>query len=83
MRLHVLREMFKEHHGLQCGYCTPGMITRSLSTAAGKPYSAEEEVRFGALRVISVDAPVIKILLRQILEAAAKMNGDGRSQRNE
>ena len=29
--LHVLQEMFKEHHGLQCGYCTPGMITRALA----------------------------------------------------
>ena len=28
-KLHVLQENFKEHHGLQCGYCTPGMITRS------------------------------------------------------
>ena len=27
--LHLLQEMFKEHHGLQCGYCTPGMITRA------------------------------------------------------
>ena len=27
--LHVLQENFKEHHGLQCGYCTPGMITRA------------------------------------------------------
>ena len=27
--LHVLQDMFREHHGLQCGFCTPGMITRA------------------------------------------------------
>ena len=29
--LQVLQEMFKEHHGLQCGYCTPGMITEPIA----------------------------------------------------
>ena len=46
--LHVLQEMFKEHHGLQCGYCTPGMITRAYRLLQENPTPTEEEVRFGA-----------------------------------
>lgn len=45
--LHVLQEMFKEHHGLQCGFCTPGMITRAHRLLQENPNPTEEEVRFG------------------------------------
>ncbi|MEM8958803.1 MAG: (2Fe-2S)-binding protein, partial [Pseudomonadota bacterium] len=45
--LHVLQEMFREHHGLQCGYCTPGMITRAYRLLQENPRPTEEEVRFG------------------------------------
>ena len=45
--LHVLQEMFKEHHGLQCGYCTPGMITRATKLLEENPNPTEEEIRFG------------------------------------
>ena len=45
--LHVLQEMFKEHHGLQCGYCTPGMITRAYRLLQENSNPTEEEVRFG------------------------------------
>ena len=46
-KLHVLQENFKEHHGLQCGYCTPGMITRAHRLLQENPNPTEEEVRFG------------------------------------
>ena len=45
--LHILQEMFKEHHGLQCGYCTPGMITRAYRLLQENSNPTEEEVRFG------------------------------------
>jgi carbon-monoxide dehydrogenase small subunit len=45
--LHVLQEMFREHHGLQCGYCTPGMITRAWRLLQEHPNPTEEEIRFG------------------------------------
>ncbi len=45
--LHVLQESFREHHGLQCGYCTPGMITRAYRLLKENPTPTEEEVRFG------------------------------------
>lgn len=45
--LHVLQEAFKEHHGLQCGFCTPGMITRAHRLLQENPNPTEEEIRFG------------------------------------
>jgi carbon-monoxide dehydrogenase small subunit len=45
--LGVLQEMFREHHGLQCGYCTPGMITRAHRLLLENPRPTEAEVRFG------------------------------------
>jgi len=45
--LHVLQEMFREHHGLQCGFCTPGMITRAYRLLQENPDPSEEEIRFG------------------------------------
>jgi carbon-monoxide dehydrogenase small subunit len=41
------RQMFREHHGLQCGFCTPGMITRAYRLLQENPNPTEEEVRFG------------------------------------
>ena len=46
-KLHVLQEKFKEHHGLQCGFCTPGMITRAHRLLLENPNPTEEDVRFG------------------------------------
>ena len=45
--LHVLQEMFREHHGLQCGFCTPGMITRAWRLLKENPSPTEAEIRFG------------------------------------
>lgn len=45
--LHVLQEMFREHHGLQCGYCTPGMIMRAHRLLQENPAPTEAEVRMG------------------------------------
>ena len=45
--LHPLQEAFREHHGLQCGYCTPGMILRARRLLEENPDPSEEEVRFG------------------------------------
>jgi carbon-monoxide dehydrogenase small subunit len=43
--LHPLQEAFWEHHGLQCGYCTPGMIMASADLLQRNPKPSEEEVR--------------------------------------
>jgi len=45
--LHAIQEAFREHHGLQCGFCTPGMITRAHRLLQENPDPTEEEIRYG------------------------------------
>ena len=45
--LHPLQEAFWNDHGLQCGYCTPGMIMAAAGLLAENPNPTEEEVRHG------------------------------------
>ncbi len=45
--LHPLQEGFKQEHGLQCGYCTPGMLMSSYVLLEKNPSPSEEEIRRG------------------------------------
>ncbi len=45
--LHPLQEGFYENHGLQCGYCTPGMLTRAYRLLKENPDPTNEEIRMG------------------------------------
>ena len=45
--LHPVQEAFRECHGLQCGFCTPGMIMQSVDLLNENPDPTEEEVRLG------------------------------------
>jgi carbon-monoxide dehydrogenase small subunit len=45
--LHPVQEGFREKHGLQCGYCTPGMIMTAVSLLETNPNPTEEEIRHG------------------------------------
>jgi carbon-monoxide dehydrogenase small subunit len=45
--LHPVQRAFREQHGLQCGFCTPGMIMASVSLLADNPKPTREEVRAG------------------------------------
>ena len=45
--LHPLQEGFKQEHGLQCGYCTPGMLMSSYVLLEKNPSPSEEEIRWG------------------------------------
>ena len=44
--LHPIQEAFKEHHGLQCGFCTPGMMLVGSALIAENPHPSDEEVRW-------------------------------------
>ena len=45
--LHPVQKAFYENHGLQCGYCTPGMIMASVEMLRNNPNPTEEEIRHG------------------------------------
>ncbi len=44
--LHALQEGFMQEHGLQCGYCAPGMITRAYRLLQENPSPSEEDIRY-------------------------------------
>ncbi|GAB2887421.1 (2Fe-2S)-binding protein [Nocardioides pacificus] len=46
-QLHPVQEAFRECHGLQCGYCTPGMIMQSVDLLNENPDPSEQEIREG------------------------------------
>jgi carbon-monoxide dehydrogenase small subunit len=45
-QLHPIQEAFSEQHGLQCGFCTPGMMLTSAALLAESPSPTEEEIRW-------------------------------------
>jgi carbon-monoxide dehydrogenase small subunit len=45
--LHPLQQAFHEHHGLQCGYCTPGMVMAAVGLLNENAHPTEQEVRIG------------------------------------
>jgi carbon-monoxide dehydrogenase small subunit len=51
-KLHPLQEAFHEHHGLQCGFCTPGMLLTALDLLRTNPAPTEAEIRQGLSAVL-------------------------------
>ena len=51
-QLHPLQEAFREHHGLQCGFCTPGMLLTALDLLRVKPDPTEADIREGLSAVL-------------------------------
>jgi len=45
--MHPMQQAFMDNHGLQCGFCTPGMVMASISLLNENPHPTEEEVRIG------------------------------------
>ena len=43
--LHPMQEAFRQNHGLQCGYCTPGMVMSAIDLVKNSPNPSEEEIR--------------------------------------
>jgi len=73
--LHPIQEAFRENHGLQCGFCTPGMMMRSIELIEKNPNPTEEEIRWGISGNLCRCTGYNNIV-KAIQYAAAKMRGD-------
>ena len=73
-KLHVLQVAFREMHGLQCGYCTPGMIVRAHRLLQENPNPSESEIRIGISGNLC-RCTGYQNIVRAIQYAAAKMAG--------
>ena len=71
--LHPLQEAFREQHGLQCGFCTPGMITRAYRLLQENPNPSEAEIRHGIAGNLCRCTGYLTIV-RAIRAAAERMN---------
>ncbi|HKX74495.1 MAG TPA: (2Fe-2S)-binding protein [Acidimicrobiia bacterium] len=74
-QLHPVQEGFWERHGLQCGYCTPGMIISAVGLLEANPNPTEDEIRHG------IEGNLCRCtgyhnIVRAIEYAAAKMRGE-------
>ena len=72
--LSALQEGFRMMHGLQCGYCTPGMIMRSHRLLQEIPNPTEEEIRYGISGNLC-RCTGYQNIVKAIQYAAAKING--------
>ena len=72
--LHVLQEAFREMHGLQCGYCTPGMIMRAWRLLQENSNPTDAEIRFGIAGNLC-RCTGYQNIVKAIQYAAAKING--------
>jgi carbon-monoxide dehydrogenase small subunit len=46
-KLHPMQEAFRDHHGLQCGFCTPGMVMTAVDLVKSHPSPTEQQIREG------------------------------------
>jgi carbon-monoxide dehydrogenase small subunit len=73
--LHPIQEGFMEKHGLQCGYCTPGMMMTSAALLKENPSPTEEEIRWGISGNLCRCTGYVNIV-RAVQYAASKMKGE-------
>jgi aerobic carbon-monoxide dehydrogenase small subunit len=72
--LHALQEGFREMHGLQCGFCTPGMITRAWRLLQENPNPSEDDIRTGISGNLC-RCTGYQNIVKAIQYAAAKISG--------
>jgi carbon-monoxide dehydrogenase small subunit len=74
-QLHPLQEGFWQEHGLQCGFCTPGMIMTSTALLASNPNPTDAEIRLGISGNLCRCTGYVNIV-KAIQYGAAKMRGE-------
>jgi aerobic carbon-monoxide dehydrogenase small subunit len=77
--LHALQEGFHVMHGLQCGFCTPGMITRAWRLLQENPNPSEEEIRWGISGNLC-RCTGYQNIVKAIRYAAEKLQGDAQKE---
>ncbi len=77
--LHPLQEGFKQEHGLQCGFCTPGMMLAAKALLAANPDPTEEDVRW-ALSGNLCRCTGYQNIVKSVLWAAAKLRSESASE---
>ena len=75
-KLHPIQEAFWENHGLQCGYCTPGVLMSSYVLLKENPQPSEEDIREGISGNICRCTGYVNIV-KAIKEASKKIEGSG------
>jgi carbon-monoxide dehydrogenase small subunit len=73
-QLHPMQQAFWDEHGLQCGYCTPGMIMTSVKLVENNPNLTEAEIRHG-LEGNLCRCTGYQNIVRAVQVAATKMGG--------
>ena len=71
-KLHPLQEAFHREHGLQCGFCTPGMLIAALDFLRTNPSPTEEEIR-EAMSAVICRCTGYRNIVRAVAAAAEKM----------
>jgi carbon-monoxide dehydrogenase small subunit len=75
--LHPLQEAFRDNHGLQCGFCTPGILTTLIEFLRDNPNPTEEEVRIGISGNLCRCTGYQNIVI-SALDAAKRLRGEGK-----
>jgi len=74
--LHPLQEAFHEHHGLQCGFCTPGILTTLIELLRDNPDPTKEDIRIGISGNLCRCTGYQNIVIAA-LDAAKRMRSEG------
>lgn len=74
-QLHPMQQAFWDNHGLQCGYCTPGMIMAAVKLVEGNPAISDEDIRHG-LEGNICRCTGYENIVRSVRAAAAEMGGN-------
>ncbi|HLB67804.1 MAG TPA: (2Fe-2S)-binding protein [Thermoplasmata archaeon] len=75
--LHPIQEGFMQEHGLQCGFCTPGMMMSAVALLSKNPHPSEEQIRMGISGNLCRCTGYVNIV-KSIQYAAQKMEGGGK-----
>jgi carbon-monoxide dehydrogenase small subunit len=76
-KLHPLQEAFREHHGLQCGFCTPGMLITALDFLRTNPRPTIDDIRHG-LSAVLCRCTGYHGIVKAVEAAARELSGDAR-----